>query len=198
MALFNIWHDLLDTCVLECNGDPDELNRANMIQVSEQRLERLQEMGREAESLVALGESYNLWSWRNPWLLQWKRGIPGAEFGTIFVLLQGLAKELEQSGGMAAIPTPQTIDEQFDKLVDLWRLFHNKGRDLLKEEARELDARTTKGGMELSTQVRVLRTEMFNCVQCYGIRSYGGLYRQLLDQIDFLLLGALLADPGRS
>jgi len=30
-------------------------------------------------------------------------------------------------------------------------------------------------------------------VRCYGSRSYGGLYRQLLDQIDGLLLGALLA-----
>ena len=84
------------------------------------------------------------------------------------------------------------MEAQFEKLGDLWRLFQKKGRALLKEESRALPESTTTNGMELSTQVRVLRTEIFNCVQCYGSKSYGGIYRQLLEQIDSLLLGALL------
>jgi len=197
MALFNIWYDLLSTCALSLSPDPNGVNPANMVQVDEEKLERVLEMGREAEELVALGESSGLWSWRNSWLLQWKRGILGAEFGTIFVLLQGLAKELEHTGGIASLSTattPQEIEAQFEKLLELWRLFKDKGRILLEEEARDLPERTAKIGTELSTQARILRTEIFNCSQCYGSKSYGGIYRQLLDQIDSLLLGTLLAD----
>ena len=197
MALFNIWYDLLGTCPLRHSSTPDKVNVPNMSQVGKERLERLREMGEEADKLAALGESYDLWSSRNSWLLQWKRGVRGAEFGTIFVLLHGLAKELEQTGGMASVAkatTPQDLEAQFAKLEELWRLFQRKGRVLLAEEARDLPDRPTQNAIEPSTQVRALRTEIFNCVRCYGSKSYGGLYRQLLDQIDSLLLGTLLAD----
>jgi hypothetical protein len=197
MALFNIWYDLLSTCTLSRSPDPNGANPAHMVQVGEEKLERVLEIGREVEKLVALGENSDLWSWRNSWLLQWKRGILGAEFGTIFVLLQGLANELEHTGGIASTyPTPSSwkIDTQFEKLVELWSLFRDKGWALLEEEARNLNDKKVKNGEALSPRARDLRTEIFNCVQCYGSKSYGGLYRRLLDQIDSLLLGTLLAD----
>ena len=196
MALFNIWHDLLSSSVIECPDDSDGTRVAHIVQVDEQSLERVRAMAREAENLVVLGERHNLWSWRNPWLLQWQRGIRGAEFGTIAVLVQGLVRELERTGGIATTyPTPSSwkIDAQFEKLVELWGLFRDKGRALLEEEARNLNDKKANNGEALSPRVRDLRTEIFNCVRCYGSRSYGGLYRQLLDQIDGLLLGALLA-----
>jgi hypothetical protein len=196
MALFNIWHDLLSSSVLECPDDSDGTKVANMVPVDEQSLERVRAMARETEKLVALGERHNLWSWRNPWLLQWQRGVRGAEFGTIAVLLQGLVRELERTGGIASTyPTPSSlkIGAQFEKLVELWGLFRDKGRALLEEEARNLNDKKANNGEALSPRARDLRTEIFNCVRCYGSRSYGGLYRQLLDQIDGLLLGALLA-----
>ena len=197
MALFNIWYHMLDTCAPSSSPDPNGVNLAHRVQVDEKKLEQVLEMGREAEKLVALGESSNLWSWRNSWLLQWKRGILGAEFGTILVLLRGLAKELEHTGGIvcsSTSTTPQKMEAEFEKLLELWRLFEDKSRKLLEDEAKDLPERTAKIGAELSTQVRTLRTEIFDCTQCYGSKSYGGIYRQLLDQIDNLLLGTLLAD----
>ena len=196
MALFNIWYDLLSTCALSHSPDPNGADPANMVQVDEEKLERVLETGREVEKLVALGESSDLWSWRNSWLLQWKRGVLGAEFGTIFVLLQGLAKELEHTGGIASLSTsmtPEKIEAQFEKLLELWRLFKDKGLILLEEEVRDVPDKTEKIGTELSSQAGILRTEIFNCTQCHGSKSYGGIYRQLLDQIDSLLLGTLLA-----
>ena len=197
MALFNIWHDLLSSSVLECSDDSDGTKVANIVPVDEQSLERVRGMARETEKLVALGERHNLWSWRNPWLLQWQRGVRGAEFGTIAVLVQGLVRELERTGGIAgtyATPSSLKIDAEFEKLVELWGLFRDKGRALLEEEARNLNDKKANNGEALSPRARDLRTEIFNCVRCYGSRSYGGLYRQLLDQIDSLLLGTLLAD----
>ena len=199
MALFNIWHDLLSSSGLECPDDSDATKAANIVPVDEQSLERVRQMAREAEDLVVLGERHNLWSWRNPWLLQWQRGIRGAEFGTIAVLLRGLVRELERTGGMApTYPTPSSwkIDAQFKNLVELWSVFRDKARVLLEDEARNLDDKNVNNGETLSPRVRDLRIEIFNCVQCYGSKSYGGLYRQLLDQIDSLLLGTLLADQS--
>jgi hypothetical protein len=201
MALFNIWYDLLDRSLSKASSDPERGGPSKVVQIDEENLERTRRMTREAEELVALGESYNLWSWRNPWLLKWKRGILGAEFGTISILLQGLVKELERTGGMASIfnsPSLLDIDKQFEKLEELWSLFRDKGHALVEEEGSGLrSSRREEKGAELSPQGRVLRTEIFDCIQCYGSKSYGGLYRQLLNQIDSLLLGALLAGPGQ-
>jgi hypothetical protein len=200
MALFNIWHDLLSSSVLECPDDSDGTKAANIVPVDEQSLELVRKMAREAENLVVLGERHNLWSWRNPWLLQWQRGVRGAEFGTIAVLLQGLVRELERTGGIArtySTPSSWEIDTQSEKLVELWSLFRDKGRALLEDEARNLNDKKVNNGETLSPRARDLRSEIFNCVQCYGSKNYGGLYRQLLDQIDSLLLGTLLADLSR-
>ncbi|MGD8253147.1 MAG: BPL-N domain-containing protein [Syntrophobacterales bacterium] len=197
MALFNIWYDLLDTMTLYDSPKIDGVKPGKTIPLEGENLERVQEMALESEKLVALGESYDLWSWRNPWLLKWKRGIRGAEFGNISVLLQVLAKELEQTRAIAtisAIPVSQELGLQLEKLEELWKLFQNKSRALLEEEARSLGKSAAKNAMELGTQGQALRKEIFNCLQCYGSKTYGGVYRKLLDQIDTLLLGALLAD----
>lgn len=201
LALFNIWYDLLDTCGSGDGGDPDRVNLPGVVQVKRVSLDRARRIAREAEELVALGENCGLWSWRSPWLLKWKRGIRGAEFGTICVLLQGLANELARTGGIATdstTPSYKKIESQFEKLGELWRLFQSKGRALVEEECRSLREQTGNDGKELTPRVRALRTEIFDCVQCYGSSSYGGLYRQLLDHIDTLLLGALLADVNIS
>ena len=194
-ALFNIWYDLLNTSTVGADGDFREVRPLPIREVDDKSLKRVKRMAREAHELVALGERHNLWSWRNWWLLQWKRGVRGAEFGTISVLLNGLADELERAGAVAIVsPTPAlvTVDEQCNRLEKLWRQFHQKGCVLLEEEGRRLNRENDVHASKLTPRLQTLLTEIFNCVQCYGSKSYGGLYRQLLDQIDSFLLGALL------
>jgi len=83
-ALFNIWYDLLNNSVVGAGGGSDKASPLTVKEVDGKSLERIGKIAREARMLVALGERHNLWSWRNSWLLQWKRGVRGAEFGTIF------------------------------------------------------------------------------------------------------------------
>lgn len=197
MALFNIWYYLLNSMSLCDSPMVEGVRSARIIPVVGESRERAREMALEAEKLVSLGESYELWSWRNPWFLQWKRGIRGAEYGTVAVLLQVLARELEQTGAIAiasGITISEEMDLELEKLEKLWKLFRHKGRELLEEEARSLGESRGEDVVELSTQGQALRQEIFNCVQCYGSKTYGGLYRKLLDQIDTLLFAALLAD----
>jgi putative intracellular protease/amidase len=194
-ALFNIWYDLLNNSALGAGGDSHKVNPLTIREVDGKSLERMKIIAREALGLVALGERHNLWSWRNSWLLQWRRGVRGAEFGTISVLLNGLVDELERTGAVAIVSDTSRMmemDEQCDRLEELWNQFHHKGRALLEEEGRQLTGEDGINTGELAPSLRNLRSEIFNCVQCYGSKSYGGLYRQLLDHIDSLLLGALL------
>jgi hypothetical protein len=195
-ALFNIWYDLLNNSVVGAGGDSDKVSPLTIKEVDGKSLERIGKIAREARMLVDLGERHNLWSWRNSWLLQWKRGVRGAEFGTISVLLNGLADELERTGAVAIVshaPVIVEMGEQCDRLEELWRQFHHKGCALLEEEGRGLNGENDINTDKMTPRLRTLRTEIFNCVQCYGSKSYGGLYRLLLDQIDSLLLGAFLA-----
>jgi hypothetical protein len=197
-ALFNIWYDLLNNSVVRAHGDFDKVSPPRITEVGGKILERIGEIAREARMLVALGERHSLWSWRNSWLLQWKRGVRGAEYGTISVLLTGLVDELEKTGAVAIVsPTPLKVEmvEEVQRLEELWRLFQGKSRFLLEEEGRELNCENEIISSKLSPELRTLRREVFNCVHCYGSKSYGGLYRRLLDQIDSLLLGALLVRP---
>ena len=194
-ALFNIWYDLLSNSVGGAGGDSHKISPLTIKEVDGKSLERIGKIAREARLLVTLGERHNLWSWRNSWLLHWKRGVRGAEFGTISVLLNGLADELERTGAMAIVShTPVIVEmgEQCDRLEELWRQFHHKGCALLEEEGRGLNGENDINTGKLTPRLRTLRKEIFNCVQCYGSKSYGGLYRLLLDQIDSLLLAALL------
>jgi hypothetical protein len=194
-ALFNIWYDLLNNSAVGASDDFAKVSPLKIKKVDGNSLERIGKIAREARKLVSLGEKNNLWSWRNSWLLQWKRGVRGAEFGTISVLLSGLVDELARTGAVAIVsPTPAIVKmgEQFQRLEELWRLFQYKSRPLLEEEGRELNCENEINNSMLSPKLRTLRGEIFNCVHCYGSKSYGGLYRQLLDQIDSLLLSALL------
>jgi hypothetical protein len=194
-ALFNIWYDLLNDSALGVHDDSHKIDPLTIREVDGKSLERIKKIAREALGLVALGERHNLWSWRNSWLLQWRRGVRGAEFGTIAILLNGLVDELERTGAVATVSDTDLMmemDEQCGRLEELWNQFHHKGRALLEEEGRQLNGEDGVNTGALAPSVRTLRTEMFNCVQCYGSKSYGGLYRHLLDHIDSLLLAALL------
>ena len=182
LALFNVWYDLLATAVPAQKGPAVEPLPPCF---DAESLTLLQRMAEEAEELVALGERLRLWNWRNPWLLQWRRGVRGAEFGAACILLQGLS---EQAGRCLGAPhNPPEISLTVQGLGKLWRSFKERGQSLLEAEARELNRRKGEGPPEFGGRVPSLRMEIFDCVHCYGSKSYGGLYRQLLDAIDSLL-----------
>jgi hypothetical protein len=148
-------------------------------------------MAEEAEALVALGERLELWNWRNPWLLQWRRGVRGSEFGTVCLLLQGLRDQAERCLGVRHHPPEISLAVQ--GLGKSWRSFKERGQSLLQAEAHELSGRKSDGTQGFGGSVPSLRMEIFNCVQCYGSKSYGGLYRPLLDAVDSLLFRTLQA-----
>jgi hypothetical protein len=193
VALFNLWYDLLRSSPVVAEAKQNSLGPPASVHLDDNSLELLRTIVWEAGELIVLGESCHLWSWRNPWLLQWRRGVRGSEFGTVCVMLQGLLAELERCGVTTEYcgkPLRQRLELDIRKLGATWSLFRDKGRALLESEANDMNGNGENGS---TARLRALRVEIFSCAHCYGSRSYGGLYRRLLDQIDSLLLSALLA-----
>jgi hypothetical protein len=199
LALFNIWYDLLETSPRVAEEGRVRLSRTASVQVDNQSLEQFRTIVQESEQLVALGERRNLWSWRNSWLLKWKRGIRGSEFGTVQVLLRGLVEELERSRVTPAFPLEPATREvalQIGALQEIWNTFRDKAEALLEAEDAPMNGQMIAGEVRLSDRVQELRTQLFSCVHCYGSKSYGALYRLLLDRVDSLLLTALSASSN--
>ena len=138
----------------------------------------------EAEELIRFGERHLLWSWRNSWLLNWRRGLRGLEYGTLAVCLKEAvwAAEAVSTGDLAHAP----LEEGADRLLKETRLFARKARQLLIEEklAGQVGQVTKLG--TVNERVDSLRIELF------GSRmNHGGLCRHIFDRLDGLLLELL-------
>jgi len=136
------------------------------------------------EELIALGSRNFLWFWRNPMLLQWRRGVRGLEYCTLY----GMIKEL------SAVSTQLSAGEKV-KLQEIKKLllpFAKKAKRLLILERHAmqnghitpLSPPLVRGGWggEVTSEIQKIRTELFG-----DSKSHGGLFKELIDEIDSVL-----------
>jgi len=125
--------------------------------------------------LISLGERNFLWFWRNSMLLQWRRGVRGLEYNTLFIMM----KEIE---GIMACRGERPFAPTVDRLKDLLLPFVEKAKALLLLERYALQ----KGHITYERcddpEIQKLRTELFA-----ESKSYGGRFKELIDEIDKLL-----------
>lgn len=150
-----------------------------------QTLRHLRRAGEEAAALIHFGERQLFWSWRRPWLLNWRRGIRGLEYGTLAVvmahLLEGIAGIIRDDGE-ADDPWLEQAQEMEEKVTH----FCNLARSLLMEEKLATQTRNLTKLGKVNAAVDRLRAQLF------GDRmNHGGLCRELFDQLDGFLLEAL-------
>jgi hypothetical protein len=134
--------------------------------------------------LIAFGERHLLWNWRKPWLLQWRRGIRGLEYGMLAVVMRRVVWEAEACGAVRAGADPW-LDEArgLDRNVqDFCRLAE---RLLLEEKVATQNGQLSKLG-NVNATVNRLRRELFG-----EKMSHAGLCRMLFDDLDRMLLGLL-------
>jgi hypothetical protein len=133
--------------------------------------------------LIAFGEANLLWNWRKPWLLNWRRGIRGFEYGSLVVCLSCLA-ELEQKLG----PVGHGLDsargaEQLEQMT--LEFCGLAGRLLFEEKIALATATLTKIG-KVNDRVDSLRAVLFGAKM-----NHGGLCATLFDLIDRMLLDSI-------
>lgn len=141
-----------------------------------------------AAGLIAFGETNLLWNWRKPWLLNWRRGIRGLEYGSLYVTLCYMS-DLEQKLAVQSDSgvVPADLGEEWSgnakKLEEKTLEFCALAKRLLFEEKIAAGFGPVSKLGKVSEKVDHLRSELFG-----NTMHYAGLCGVLFDLIDRMLL----------
>lgn len=144
---------------------------------------------RAVEELISLGERNFLWFWRNPMLFQWRRGVRGLEYCTLYVLVKEIASLLQDDDTDA-------IRSIADGLREPLLTFTSKAKELLVLERIAMQgSRLTFDECE-DERIRALRLELFS-----SSKSHGGMFKDVIDRSADVLYatrinGATLSAPA--
>lgn len=143
-----------------------------------------------ASDLITLGQRNFLWFWRNSILLQWRRGVRGLEYCTLYVMIKEIAEIIK--GGQGSRVKGQKIEDNLKKIKKLLIPFTQKAKQLLILERyamqnghiTPLSPPLMRGGWggENTPEIQKIRTELFS-----NSKSHGGLFKKLIDEVDNLL-----------
>lgn len=136
------------------------------------------ELETAVNDLITLGIRNFLWFWRNPMLLQWRRGVRGLEYCTLYVMV----KELSALSG-------QLSDRDKEKLHRVKKLlmpFTKKAKHLLVLERHAMQNGHITYEKCDDPEIQKLRTELFS-----SAKSHGGLFKKLIDEINNLLFSLI-------
>ena len=149
-----------------------------------------------AADLIAFGEANLLWNWRKPWLLNWRRGIRGFEYGTLYVALRYMADLEQKLAAESSRPVPADFGTDWPRrtreLEEKTLEFCALAKHLLFEEKIATLTGTVSKLGKVNERVDTLRISLFG-----NKMNHGGLSGALFDLLDRMLLdlirGALAA-----
>ncbi len=136
------------------------------------------------QDLVNLGTRNFLWYKKNPMLFQWRRGVRGLEYCTLYVLIKKIA-ELLTSEKPHSI-SDEDLNTQLLKIRDILLPFCEKSKQLLILERFALQDRHITYEKSDDLHIQTIRNELFS-----NSKSYGGMFKRLLNMIDKLLYDLL-------
>ena len=148
-------------------------------------LNHIRQATEAVDALIAFGERHLLWTWRLPWLLNWRRGLRGLEYGTLARVMTYLADRTAMLCREAHEPQDhwlgpaKRIEEGVVRFCCLARNL------LLEEKLATQTTNLTKLG-KVNATVDQLRGELFGHKM-----NHGGLCRELFDELDGFLLNIL-------
>lgn len=131
--------------------------------------------------LIDLGQRNFLWYWRSPMLLQWRRGVRGLEYCTLFIMVKEISELLEQRPDMI-----RDSDDRVEHIAQLLHLFTEKAKSLIVRERFAIQNSNITYERSDNPEIQRLREELFSLS-----KSHGGLFKNLADELDsflFLLL----------
>ncbi|HUH65313.1 MAG TPA: BPL-N domain-containing protein [Syntrophales bacterium] len=132
--------------------------------------------------LINTGSRNFLWYWRNPFLLQWRRGVRGLEYGTLAVMAGEIARRLGVTDtslpGLADSLPHAEISQIRDQLIP----FVEKAKHLTINERLYMNAAPLSPLECTDPEIKNLREELFGSAM-----SHGGDFKKLIEMIDGLL-----------
>ncbi len=161
-----------------------------------------------ASDLISLGIRNFLWFWRNPMLLQWRRGVRGLEYCTLYVMIKEIAEMLEiqnienekmrrwedksiSSSQLHDFPT-SAFNTNLNRIRNLLMPFTERAKQLLilerhamqKGYITSLSSSLFRGRQEdqNAPKIQEIKIELFG-----NSKSHGGLFKNIIDETDELL-----------
>jgi hypothetical protein len=165
----------------------EEVPTRPMGRPGKETLKHVVEAREAAEDLIDFGERHLLWHWRLPWLLNWRRGIRGLEYGTLAVVLAHLHGCLDEIGGEDNGPGDPLL-EAAQRIREQVIGFCQLARELLMEEKLATQTRNLTKLGKVNAAVDQLRSRLFGHKM-----NHSGLCRELFDELDGFLLRVLRA-----
>jgi hypothetical protein len=144
--------------------------------------------GETASDLIAFGAANLLWNWRKPWLLNWRRGIRGLEYGTLAVALNymaGLREKLDDRTGPGGGCSSLSLgwSQRAEQLEQTTKDFCTLAKSLLMEEKIATQTGILSKLGKVNERVDPLRGALFG-----NRMNHGGRAGTLFDLIDRMLL----------
>jgi glutamine amidotransferase-like uncharacterized protein len=135
--------------------------------------------------LISLGERNFLWFWRNPLILQWRRGIRGLEYNTLYIMIKEITEIYDKT------EHKEEIQDLLKEIEILLLPFTEKAKRLLMLErhALQMGDHITYDKCN-NPEIKKLRLELFS-----RSKSYGGAFKRLIDVMDKCLYKLLKINP---
>jgi len=135
----------------------------------------------QCSDLISLGERNFLWFWRNPMLLQWRRGVRGLEYNTLYIMMKEIASQYRSDG-------TQSTGKQLSNIEALLVPFIEKAKRLLIFERHALQKGHITYERCADPEIKEIRSELFS-----ESKSHGGMFKSLIDEVDAFLLALIKA-----
>jgi hypothetical protein len=146
----------------------------------------LDDAANRVDTLIQFGERHLLWKWRSPWLLHWRRGIRGLEYGSLAVLTRVLREEVRHASQAWDPGTNDPWREPARQLSQNVKVFCDLAQRLLLEEKFAGQSGHFSKVGQVNKSVDSLREQLFGRQM-----SHGGLCRAIFDELERLLQQAL-------
>jgi putative intracellular protease/amidase len=190
VVLRNLWRHLASCspCHPPTGGGVER--GASLRDVPQEALQSLEEIRAAVADLIAGGTRNFLWYWRNPLLLQWRRGVRGLEYSTLAVMVGEVVACLRSPDtldpdGRRVLPRsigPSRLREDLREIREQLVPFCEKAKRLLVRERLAMMAAPLSPVECADREISSLREELFASAM-----SHGGLFKGLIDRVDRLL-----------
>ena len=133
------------------------------------------------ERAIAVGESHLLLFWRSPWLLGWRRGLPGPGINSVYALICEALSAPAPAQGSPAHAYWAGHGQEFARLAGL---FCSGLSGLLLAERLDMTVRTTEADQAFTYSLRETRRALFGTAP-----ALGGVCGELLAMLEELCGG---------
>lgn len=152
--------------------------------IGEPAARAVKDMLKSVREFISFGERNFLWAWRNSWVLHWRRGVRGVEYSILHSMVKMLDGQVKSKG----VSTDPDFPERANALGPRLESFLEEARELLMKERSALMSSSMSTIRSDDPEVNGLREKLFS-----GSKRLGGRYKEILDELDALVLSLLRA-----